>query len=116
MSWGLWKEMGLVADNPMGTISVLSTGFGTVVLIVEGDVQRHVSLSMSPSRLSSVHLSQAPKPSRVHFYFAHIIFCDIHQCICYIPFHIKLHGGRIMLRLSSIGFDVFQAGTYLISG
>lgn len=40
--------MGLVADNPMGEIVILSTGFGTVPVIVDGgDAQRSVSVSTS---------------------------------------------------------------------
>lgn len=53
MSWGPWNEMGLVADNPVGKILILSTGFETVPLTIDGDVvQRSVSFSTCPTSLS----------------------------------------------------------------
>lgn len=86
MSWGLWKEMELVVDNSLGKILILSIGFGTVFLIVDGgDVQRDVSLSTFSISLSSVFLPYAPKPLSVYFYFTDITLCDIHLCICLYP-------------------------------
>ena len=91
----------------MGKISLLSTGFETAALVVEGgDVQRRASFSTSPSRLSSVLLPYTPKPFRVYFYFANVTLCDIHLCICYILFYTKVSEGRITLHSSSIGFGI----------
>lgn len=86
MSWGPWNEMGLVADNPVGKILILSTGFETVPLTVDGDVvQRRVSFSTCPTSLSSVLLPCAPKSSNAYFYYVNITFYDVHLCL-YSPF------------------------------
>lgn len=82
MSWGLWKEMVWLQIILREKFSFCLLAL-EVSLIVDGcDVQRSVSFSTFPTGGDSLLIPYVPKPSSVYFYFANIIFCDIHLCVC----------------------------------